>query len=56
MMNYNYRGAVRLEVTYQSGRKENIKFKNKRDALPTAKRLRDLGTVADIRMKKDGTR
>lgn len=54
MTDYLYRGAVRLEVIYKSGRPEVIKFKNKKDALPTAKKLRDMGN--DVKMKKDGER
>lgn len=52
MINHAHRGPVLLVVTYKSGRKETLKFKNKKEALPTATKLRDMGH--DVRMKKDG--
>jgi hypothetical protein len=56
MHNVNYRGAVRVEVTYKSGRKETHKFTSKAAALPTAQRLREMPTVAEVKMKPDGDR
>lgn len=52
MINHAHRGPVLLVVTYKSGRKETLKFKNKQAAMPTATKLRDMGH--DVRMKKDG--